>query len=417
MAKKIKIGVFGGGRGTTMLKVMAQHPDAELVAVCDFSDVALDRCRRLADELDAKVTCYWEFDEFINHDMDAVVVANYGTEHVPFAVRLLDSGRHVTSEVPACQTMAEAVELVEAVERTGKVYTYAENYSYFKGTFEIQTLYKRGDLGEFLHGEGEYVHDCEDIWVGITYGERNHWRNWIPATFYCTHSIGPIVTITGERPTRVTAYETPNVIKRNFGARAADGAVIVCQFSNGAIGKFLPWSNFRREPGSVWYAIYGSKGMAETNRWEGGANRVNVFTREHGKMESYDAQFPFESELSRDIGGHGGSDFYTMQFFLDSILDRPGKEHAIDVYQALDMTLPGTLGYKSIWQGNAAIDIPDLRDPKTRDQYRNDNWCADPKFAGPGQPGSCSFGEVEIPDSLYEAQMREHEEKVRQAKK
>jgi len=403
MLGKIKVGVFGGGRGTTMLKVMAGHPDAELVAVCDQSEVALKRCERIAGECGKQITAYKSFDEFLNHDMDAVVVANYGTEHVPFTVRLLDSGRHVTSEVPACQTMAEAVALVEAVERSGKVYTYAENYSYFKGTFELRRIYRNGDLGEFLHGEGEYVHDCEDIWVGITYGERNHWRNWIPATFYCTHSIGPIVTITGERPTRVTAYETPNVVKKHFGCRGADGAVIVCQFSNGAIGKFLPWCNFRREPGSAWYCVYGSKGMAETGRWEGGSNRVNVFTREKGKMESYDADFPFENELSRTIGGHGGSDFYTMQFFLD----RPGKEYAIDVYQALDMTLPGTLGYKSIWQKNAAIDIPDLRDKTVREQYRNDNWCCDPKFAGPGQPTSCSFGVPEIPDSLYQAQ---HEE-------
>ena len=106
----------------------------------------------------------------------------------------------------ACQNLAEAVALVEAVERSRKVYTYAENYCYFRGTLEMQRLYRRGDIGEFLHGEGEYVHDCEGIWPAITRGERSHWRNWIPATFYCTHSIGPILTITGTRPTRVTAY-------------------------------------------------------------------------------------------------------------------------------------------------------------------------------------------------------------------
>lgn len=407
MAGKVRVGVLGAGRGQTMMKVLARHPDAELVAICDHFDVALRRAKRFAEKNDFEAVYYDDFDKFLNHDMDAVVIANYGTEHVPFAIRCLESGRHVTSEVPACQTMAEAVALVEAVEHSSRVYTYAENYCYFRGTFELRTLYRRGDLGEFVHGEGEYVHDCEDIWTRITYGRRDHWRNWIPSTFYCTHSIGPLLTITGERPTRVTAYETANFVKRSFGCVSGDGSVIVCQMSNGATMKALPWCNFRREPGSVWYCVYGTKGMAETDRWEG-TDRVHLYLREKGKPESYLARFPFETDLSREIGGHGGSDFYTMQFFLDAILDRPGKEYAIDVYQALDMTIPGTLGYRSIWEGNVPLEVPDLRDKSIRDRYRDDNWSLDPRFAGPGQPdSSCSFEKVQIPESVYQAQQEE----------
>ena len=32
---KVKIGVFGAYRGMTMINVLLQHPDAELVAICD----------------------------------------------------------------------------------------------------------------------------------------------------------------------------------------------------------------------------------------------------------------------------------------------------------------------------------------------------------------------------------------------
>ena len=32
---KLKIGVFGGYRGHTMINVLFNHDDAELVAVCD----------------------------------------------------------------------------------------------------------------------------------------------------------------------------------------------------------------------------------------------------------------------------------------------------------------------------------------------------------------------------------------------
>jgi len=406
--KKIKVGVFGARRGVTMMSVMAQHPDAELAAICDYSEPALKKCAELAKK--NAVTCYKDFDKFLNHDLDAVILANYANEHAPYAVRALNSGRHVCSEVIACQNLAEAVELVEAVEKNRKVYTFAENYCYFKGTLEMQRLYRTGEVGEFLHAEGEYVHDCESIWARITGGQRNHWRNFCPATFYCTHSIGPIVTITGTRPTRITAYETPNLNKRRFGCRSADGAVILCQMSNGGTMKVLPWCNFKRHPG-VWYAVYGTKGMMETDRWGESHDRINIYREDQPNSEgvtNYRPKFPDQTALSRSIGGHGGSDFYTMHYFLQKILGRPAGRYAIDVYQALDMTLPGLLGYRSIIEGNIPIDVPDFRNKQVREKYRNDRWCCDPKMAGPGQPKyNWSGGEVKVPDGIYRKQQKQ----------
>lgn len=407
---KVKVGVFGGRRGATMVDVLSRHPNAELVAICDGDPAALEQARHKIAHDDARVVMYHDFESFINHDMNAVVLANYATEHAPFAIKLLDSGRHVVSEVLACQTLAEAVALVEAVERSGKVYSYAENYCYFRGTMEMQRLYRNGDIGEFLHGEGEYVHDCESIWADITRGQKNHWRNWIPSTYYCTHAIGPLLTITNTRPVRISAYETPNVNKRKFGCRSGDGSVIVCQMDNGATAKFIPWANYRRHPESIWYAVYGSKGMMETDRWGSSYNRLNVYIEgDDGAMmeRSYHPRSHLETKLARSIGGHGGSDFYTMHFFLDAILDRPGKEYAIGVYQALDMTLPGILAYRSIWEGNRPIDVPDFRNKDQRDRYRADHWSVDPKLAGQGQPdASCSHHQEVIDDDVYTRQQQ-----------
>ena len=130
MANKIRIGVFGAFRGKTMIQVLAYHPDAALVAVCDRHRPLLDEVGKLAEEAHIQVALYEDFEEFFQHDMDAVVLANYANEHAPYAIRLLRAGRHVLSEVLPCQTMAEAVALIEAVEESGKVYAYAENYCY-----------------------------------------------------------------------------------------------------------------------------------------------------------------------------------------------------------------------------------------------------------------------------------------------
>lgn len=126
-----------------------------------------------------------------------MVLANYANEHAPYAVRCLQAGRHVLSEVLPCETMAQAVELIEAVEASGKVYAYAENYCYMQSTFEMWRKYEEGCIGEIEYCEGEYIHDCSRGWPAITYGEREHWRNRIYANFYCTHSIGPMLTVTG----------------------------------------------------------------------------------------------------------------------------------------------------------------------------------------------------------------------------
>lgn len=406
---KVKVGVFGGGRGQTMIEVMAKHPDADLVAVCDFFEPKLKHCMELAERCGTKVECYNDFDKFMQHDMDAVVLANYATEHAPYAVKLLDSGRHVVSEVLAVQNMAEAVELVEAVERNNKIYAYAENYCYFRGTMEMQRLYKQGDIGEFLHGEGEYVHDCESIWVHITYGERDHWRNWTPSTFYCTHAMGPLVTITDTRPVRMSAYETPNINNRKHGCRKADGSVIVCQMSNGATVKILPSPGYKRAPESIWYSVYGTKGMMETDRWGSTFNNLNVYIEGQGDVKSYTPEYWLENELSKSIGGHGGSDFYTMHFFLNAILGKDSKEYLIDVYQALDMTLPGTMAYRSILEGNVPVDIPDMRNKEIREAYRNDRWCLDPKLNVLDQPvSSSSFEDIVISDEIYKKQAEEY---------
>ena len=149
----------------------------------------------------------------------------------------------------------------------------------------------------------------------------------------------------------------------------------------------------------------------ETDRWDGLYNRVHVYRENHPACEqriSYNPAFPQATELSRRIGGHGGSDFYTMHYFLQKILGRPEGKHAIDVYQGLDMTLPRLLGYRSIVEGNIPIDIPDFRNKQIREKYRTDRWCCDPKLARKGQlKYGWSGGEVKVPDSVYRKQQKE----------
>lgn len=402
---KIKVGVFGAYRGMTMINVMAKHPDAQLVAICDKYTPLLDKCKKVAEEAGGKVALHTDFETFFNEDMDAVVLANYATEHAPYAIRLLKSGRHVNSEVLPVDTLAQAVRLAEAVEESGKVYSYAENYCYFAATREMKRLYRRGDVGEFMHGEGEYVHDCEGIWPDITYGDRYHWRNQVYSTYYCTHSIGPILTITGLRPVRVVGFENPNsAYMANVGSRMGTSGMILMQMENGATVKSLH-GNLKRLPDSIWYSIYGDKGMMESDRWDGGVNRIHVFREGDATARtatSYQPTLKVDPALASLSGGHGGSDFYTMHYFLQKLLGREGGDECIDIYTALDMALPGVLAYRSILQGNIPIEVPDFRDKAAREKFRYDNKTTSPNASPEDLLPVCSHTVRDIPDSVYD---------------
>ena len=64
--------------------------------------------------------------------MDAVVLANYANEHAPFAIKCLNKGLHVFSEVLPVQTMKEAVESLLAVYEA-KSATDTDNKYIFNG--------------------------------------------------------------------------------------------------------------------------------------------------------------------------------------------------------------------------------------------------------------------------------------------
>lgn len=258
--RKIRIGVLGAFRGNSMIRFCRESGEAELAAVCDRNEQVLAPLR---EELQTEaVCCCSSFEEFLRQDMDAVVLANDATGHAPLAIRCLEAGRHVYSEVVPVQTMREAVELVEAAERTGLVYAYGENYCYMPAPREMRRLYREGAVGEFEYGEGEYIHNCEPIWPAITYGDPEHWRNNMYATFYCTHSIGPLLHITGLRPVRVTGFEgTKTERKIRCGAKGGSFGMEMVELENGGILKSIHGDLYRD---SVWYSLYGSKGRMES---------------------------------------------------------------------------------------------------------------------------------------------------------
>ena len=382
-APKVKVGVFGAGRGKTMMEFCKAAGSAELVAVCDKREEALQVVRERYGA-EHEIACYTDFDAFLQHDMDMVVLANYANEHAPYAIRSLEAGKHVLSEVLPVQTLKEAVALIEAVERTGKIYAYAENYAYMPAARRMRQLVREGKLGEFEYGEGEYMHNCEPGWKGLTANnDPTHWRNTMSAFYYCTHSMGPLIHISGLRPVSVTGFEGPlNARMRRMGAMAGPFGAELVTLENGAILKSLHGVGPSRN--SIWYSVYGSKGEMESAREAAGAGGMGRLYVSLDENEG-DNAFAVREESTRDglteiadASGHGGSDYYVMYHMVEAVRGNRNAE-IVDVYEAMDMFLPGMFAYYSVLAGGIPMEIPDLRDPAERERFRNDTRCTDPK--------------------------------------
>ena len=402
--KKVRIGVLGAYRGSSMINYCKRADNAEVVAICDKSPEALEAQRKIADGLN--ITFYENFEDFIKHDMDAVVLANYANEHAPFAIRAMKLGLHVFSEVLPCQTMKEAVELVETVEETGKIYAYGENYCYMPAPYEMKKLYRQGKIGEFEYGECEYIHNCESIWPSITYGERDHWRNNMYSTFYCTHSLGPIIHMTGLRPVSVIGFEgVRNERNLRTGAKGGQFGIEMVTLENGGIIKSINGGLYKN---SIWYSAYGSKGRMECGREDAKDGHIHKIyvnadafsgNYQNEKLDSYEPK----NDVVADVEGfgHGGSDFYSMYHFVEKINGNKDAD-TIDVYEALDMFLPGMFAYRSILKGGIPMEIPNLRDKSVRKQWSDDTACTDPKVAGDMLLPTFSKGTPDIDDGVYE---------------
>jgi predicted dehydrogenase len=372
----IRVGVVGIGRGQGFARGATEALGMKLVALCDTWG---ERVRSVGKELG--VAAYTDYARFLEHDLDAVILANYFHQHAPFAIQALQAGKHVMSETSACFTLAQGVALVEAVEQSGRIYMFAENYPYTVRNLEMRRLYRSGAIGEFVYGEGEYIHPGPaDDWNRISRGV-DHWRNWLPSTYYCTHAIAPLMFITDTLPVKVNAFSLPfrpdDPVRARRPLRNDACSLITVRMDNGAVCKLLQY--YLRGHG-VWYRVHGSLGLMEGLRG-GDTGKVRLIREQYHQRQTtpveqiYQPDWPREHQAAAQAG-HGGGDYFMNVNFAAAI--RSGKQPYLDVYRGVAMSMVGIQGWKSVLGDSTTFEIPDFRKKRVRDLHRADHWNPDP---------------------------------------
>ena len=373
--KPIRVGVFGAQRGVAFMETTLAN-NGEVVAICDKNPKTYDGCLSL---LPYTPALYTDFDEFIQHDMDAVILCNSFHEHVPFAIKAMERGLHVMSECLSNSTMAEGVELVRAVEKSHSIYMLAENYPYMLFNQEMARVARGGTLGKIIYAEGEYNHpiDLDDTQViqGL-WPYSTHWRNYCPRSYYLTHSLAPLIAATGAIPKRVSAMPVfaPNdefsVVGRMHGDRAT---IMTCLNDDDSVFKIVGCSAFGAHGNS--YRLCGTKGQIENLRGMGDTImlRYNDWEIPEGMQEvnQYTPEWPEDIREDASKAGHGGGDFFVVREFFDCI--RGLRKPFFDVYRATAMASVAILAHRSVLNGNIPYDIPDFRKEEDRLLWENDH--------------------------------------------
>ncbi len=374
--RRIRLGIWGLGRGMSFYST-CRFLNIDVVAGCDYNE---HMRKRFADQNPGAFVSA-DADEFLRQDFDAVLLATYCPAHAPDAIKCLAAGKHVVSEVTAFHTMAEGVRLVDEVEKRGLVYNLAENYPFSAANMYLARKWKEGLFGDLMYAEYEYVHECRPLaytyidGVPVQPGWTVHnWRSWINFHYYCTHSLGPVMVITGTRPTRVVALPGRQrlagyLIDSPEGMGGVTPSLI--NMTGGGIVRNLMGATTND---SHVQRIWGTLGAAEIG--VGKHLQLRLGGAGHSPKMEVNPTWDGLGELAAKTG-HGGGDFWVLYYFARQILT--GQPGPFDVYGAADVTIPGILAYRSSLEEGKPFEVPDFRRKEDRDRYRDDDW-AQPRY-------------------------------------
>lgn len=92
-------------------------------------------------------------------DIDVVDISTPGFLHHPMAIAAAEAGKHLICEKPLANTLAEAKEMLRAVEKAGVKHYVNFNYRRVPAVALAKQLVADGRLGEIYHYHGAYLQD------------------------------------------------------------------------------------------------------------------------------------------------------------------------------------------------------------------------------------------------------------------
>ena len=366
MKSELKVGIVGAPRGSGFVRAVQTVNETVLVALCDINkDVLEQRAEQFGVE-----QRYTDFEKMAQSDLDIIVVATPMPLHVPQAVMALENGKHVITEVPAATDLEQCWQLVEAVKKSGRKYMMAENYTYMKPNVLVRAMAQQGLFGEVYFGEGEYIHELKGLNEVTKW--RRKWQTGRNGCTYPTHSLGPVMQWFQDRVAIVSCMGSGHHYKDPRGDlyENEDSTSMTCKMTRGGQINVRLDMLSNRPHNMTYYSLQGTKGCYESPR--GFGDNPKIWLKDYHENIQWHSLWDFEEEFMPEMwrnppeealkAGHGGGDYFEVREFVDCIVN--DTEPPVDIYGALDMTVPGLVSEESINRGGMPIPVPDFRTMK-----------------------------------------------------
>ena len=149
--KKLKVGIIGTGWiAESHIQSYLRMPDVDVVAL---ADLVPGKAEAFAKEWGVEgARCYPDHLSMLeSEELDAVSVCTYNMQHACCTIDALDRGVNVLLEKPMCVTTEEAVEIMRAEKKSGKVLSIGFQPRFDPNMQQIKKLCEAGVLGEIYY--------------------------------------------------------------------------------------------------------------------------------------------------------------------------------------------------------------------------------------------------------------------------
>ena len=165
-ASPVRVGIIGGGYGRAHIAGF-QAAGCAVVALCQRN---VQRARALAERYGVP-SVFDRWDRMIEEGRpEIVVIATPPHLHRPIAVAALAAGAHVLCEKPLSLNVEEAVSMVEAARRAGRVAMTGFNWRFPAAMQRFHALVEGGAVGRPLHIAGR--------WMGARWADEQSPATW-----------------------------------------------------------------------------------------------------------------------------------------------------------------------------------------------------------------------------------------------
>ena len=351
--KKFKVGMVGVGRATAYGHIFANHPDTEVVALCDMDSESLAKNGEDFKLPDNRL--FEKYEDLVASDVDIVVLGTPIPFHAEQSILALDAGKHVLCEVTAADNLKDCERMVDAARRAKGKFMLAENVNYMAFAIEWNDYIKKGRIGNPFYAEADYVHEIRDRVDG-------KWRSNRAPLHYCSHSLGPVLMWMDDYVVRATASGNRSTMLEPATIGNIDIQVALFETKKGATIKVLRSSVALRHPSLCTYSILGTKGFLESGR----TGYDNIGRRYFSETDPDEGRAIAVSSSELDApeganaGGHGTSEYYLVRDFLNAIEN--DTTPPIDIVRGMDMTVPGLIAHEAAMKGGVWLDVPRITD-------------------------------------------------------